>query len=101
MAGRDAGLRSPASTPLLLPSPVGAARCWRETRTRSASKSQLREAAGPRPSLLVLPMWTPRTAGRWARCFHSPVCGWDPRGVFLSGRSLSLSLGFGTWSAQG
>lgn len=28
MAGRDAGLHPPASAPLSLPSPVGAARCW-------------------------------------------------------------------------
>lgn len=51
---------------------------------------------GRTPCVSALPMPTLRTAGRQARCFHWPVRGWHPRGVFLSGKSLSLSLGFGT-----
>lgn len=60
-------------------------------RAHAAQKSRLF-------SFSALPMPVLRRAGTWTRCFHWPVRGWHPRGVFLSGKNLSLCLGIGTTS---
>lgn len=106
--GRDAGLPvllHPSPSSFLSPEVCyghggGFVPAWHEKRDWSVHM-QCRNPDGRTPRISALPMRTLRTAGRQAHCFHWPVRGWHPRGVFLSGKSLSLCLGFGTTSGRG
>lgn len=98
---RDAELPILHPALFLPPFPGGALR--EQGRICSWKRDLLRAHAAQKSGLFgfsALPMPTLRTAGTWTRCFHWPVRGWHPRGVFLSGKSLSLCLGFGTTSLR-
>lgn len=94
---RDAEL--PILPPALLLPPFPEDVLWEQGWICSWKKDLLRAHAAQKSGLFsfsALPMPILRRAGTWTRCFHWPVRGWHPRGVLLSGKNLSLCLGFGT-----